>query len=298
MLTDREALLAGVLADPDADLPRLVFADWLEETGHPANCARAEYIRAAIEENRSPAVDANRPARVRRVLELGTLFRDEFDMALSADHRQAIGARRSRGFVESVSVPWDLMPEIGGALDTVPIKELIAERAHHWPTLPPRPDPSLDQWCRVREAQCFRTLEHIQIRTTERSPVASLDPLTAPPGVYEWWNQSFPLLGMVLSAPRLTRLTRLTLNVCDLSDFDVVELVSMLRRCLSWETLQELDLSHNRLTHYSAQTLASADWPVGFRHLNVNHTQIDNAGREILYRRFGFAELRPLHALA
>ena len=298
MLTDRDALLAGILANPDADLPRLVFADWLEETGHPANCARAEYIRAAIEENRSPAVDAHRPARVRRVLELATQFRDEFDVALSAEHRQAIGARRSRGFVESVAVPWDLLPEVGGALDCVPIKELIAERAYYRPTLPPRPEPSFEHWGRVREARCIATLEHIQIRTTERLPLASLDPLAAPSAVQEWWGQSFPLLGMLLSAPRLTRLKRLTLNSGGLSDFDVVELVSMLRRSACWETLQELDLSHNRLTHYSAQTLASADWPVGFRHLNVNHTQIDNAGREILYRRFGFAELRPLPALA
>ena len=30
-MSDTDALLAAVLADPDADLPRLVYADWLEE---------------------------------------------------------------------------------------------------------------------------------------------------------------------------------------------------------------------------------------------------------------------------
>jgi uncharacterized protein (TIGR02996 family) len=39
---DREALMAAILATPDDDTPRLVFADWLDEHGDPA---RAEFIR-------------------------------------------------------------------------------------------------------------------------------------------------------------------------------------------------------------------------------------------------------------
>lgn len=41
-----DALLKAVLVDPDDDLPRLVYADWLEENGDPA---RAEFIRTQIE---------------------------------------------------------------------------------------------------------------------------------------------------------------------------------------------------------------------------------------------------------
>ncbi|MGL6073603.1 MAG: TIGR02996 domain-containing protein [Fimbriiglobus sp.] len=50
-----EALLAGIVADPDADLPRLVAADWLEEQsahfGDYARCwqDRAELIRVQCE---------------------------------------------------------------------------------------------------------------------------------------------------------------------------------------------------------------------------------------------------------
>lgn len=39
-------LLAAVLADPDADEPRLLAADWLEDNGEPE---RAEFIRVQIE---------------------------------------------------------------------------------------------------------------------------------------------------------------------------------------------------------------------------------------------------------
>ena len=45
MRTDREALIAGIAADPHNDLRKLVFADWLEEHGEPD---RAEFIRLAI----------------------------------------------------------------------------------------------------------------------------------------------------------------------------------------------------------------------------------------------------------
>ena len=48
-MSDHDALLGGVLADPDADLPRLVFADFLEETGTPGNVARAEFVRVQCE---------------------------------------------------------------------------------------------------------------------------------------------------------------------------------------------------------------------------------------------------------
>ena len=41
-MTDRDALLASVLASPDDDAPRLVYADWLEEHGEPE---RAEFVR-------------------------------------------------------------------------------------------------------------------------------------------------------------------------------------------------------------------------------------------------------------
>lgn len=42
-MNDEEAFLAAILADPEDDTVRLVFADWLDENGHHA---RAGFIRA------------------------------------------------------------------------------------------------------------------------------------------------------------------------------------------------------------------------------------------------------------
>jgi uncharacterized protein (TIGR02996 family) len=48
-MSDEKALLAAIWAHPHEDTPRLVYADFLQETGEPANVARAEFIRLQIE---------------------------------------------------------------------------------------------------------------------------------------------------------------------------------------------------------------------------------------------------------
>lgn len=62
MTPDEQALLAAVHADPDDDLPRLVYADWLEERGGEAEVARAEFIRLHVRlatlDERDPKYDA------------------------------------------------------------------------------------------------------------------------------------------------------------------------------------------------------------------------------------------------
>ncbi len=48
-MADRSALLQAVSANPDDTLVRLVYADFLDETGQPADAKRAEFIRAQCE---------------------------------------------------------------------------------------------------------------------------------------------------------------------------------------------------------------------------------------------------------
>jgi uncharacterized protein (TIGR02996 family) len=50
-MTEHDALLAAVIAAPADDLPRLVYADWVEEHGEPD---RAAFIRGQIELARTP----------------------------------------------------------------------------------------------------------------------------------------------------------------------------------------------------------------------------------------------------
>jgi uncharacterized protein (TIGR02996 family) len=43
LTADRARFLAEVIANPDDDAPRLIFADWIEDNGDPerATCSRA-----------------------------------------------------------------------------------------------------------------------------------------------------------------------------------------------------------------------------------------------------------------
>ncbi|HYH68204.1 MAG TPA: TIGR02996 domain-containing protein [Urbifossiella sp.] len=47
-MTDRDALYAAVLAAPDDDTPRLVFADYLDDTGVRADGIRARFVRNQV----------------------------------------------------------------------------------------------------------------------------------------------------------------------------------------------------------------------------------------------------------
>ena len=52
---DANAFMRGYLPNPTDMTARLVFADWLEETGEPSNVAWARYIRLKAEADRYPA---------------------------------------------------------------------------------------------------------------------------------------------------------------------------------------------------------------------------------------------------
>jgi uncharacterized protein (TIGR02996 family) len=58
-----EALLRAVLADPDDDAPRLIYADWLDEQGQ---CERAEFIRVQVALARMAPDDLRRRELARR----------------------------------------------------------------------------------------------------------------------------------------------------------------------------------------------------------------------------------------
>ena len=111
-MSDHDALLGGVLADPDADLPRLVLADFLEETGTPADAARAEFIRVQCDlaaAGTDPADDPGRLAlRIREKLLLnGHVKAWLAPLRSRGEALQNPGTHGlfRRGFVETVWMP-------------------------------------------------------------------------------------------------------------------------------------------------------------------------------------------------
>src|SRR5262245_53632467 len=116
-MSDGDALLSAILAEPDEDTPRLVYADWLDEVGDEIACARAELIRVQVELARVPRAEAVQSnPRVLPLLArenyLLTTHRDAWLAPLRApgEPMSAAGAHGQfrRGFVEVVwmSAEW------------------------------------------------------------------------------------------------------------------------------------------------------------------------------------------------
>ena len=69
-MSDRAAFIRAIVATPGDDTPRLVFADWLDETGDESDRARAEFIRVQCESASLPAGDTRRAKLEKREEEL------------------------------------------------------------------------------------------------------------------------------------------------------------------------------------------------------------------------------------
>jgi uncharacterized protein (TIGR02996 family) len=119
-MTDRDALLAAIHADPDDDTARLVYADWLQENGR---ADRAEFIRLQIE---AASAEPFGP-RARRAEEsakriLATHF-DEWTHHLHGG--LAKEPRFERGFVAHLSVePRGFVPRAEALLSAEPVQAL------------------------------------------------------------------------------------------------------------------------------------------------------------------------------
>jgi uncharacterized protein (TIGR02996 family) len=126
------ALVAAILADPDADAPRLALADWYEERGDEAGRLRAAFVRLHCEAARLSAADPRREPLLRAARRLERQGRPAWLAGLPAFARRAAFARGFVGHVELTGVRfradmpavWEREPVVsvaftGGASDTV-----------------------------------------------------------------------------------------------------------------------------------------------------------------------------------
>ena len=83
-----EAFLRAICEQPDDNTPRLIFADWLEERGHPGDADRAEFIPLQCW-LASPGDISNRSELEKREKELLDRHRKEWEQPLSTVARLA-----------------------------------------------------------------------------------------------------------------------------------------------------------------------------------------------------------------
>ena len=110
---DEQPFLAAIVDRPADDEPRLVYADYLDETGHPPDAARADLIRVQIALERLPEDDARRGELAERQNELLDAYRPHWTAALAS-----LGARFQfrRGLPDAVALDATTFLERGDEL--------------------------------------------------------------------------------------------------------------------------------------------------------------------------------------
>jgi len=111
MTNEHDAFLRTILADPADPLPRLVFADWLEETGTRSNVAWSKFLRLSEESGEAALDDDARARKARLLARLGTLiqaklrFRAEIFVADSVAIRRVLPLRCMALDLDTFHVP-------------------------------------------------------------------------------------------------------------------------------------------------------------------------------------------------
>jgi uncharacterized protein (TIGR02996 family) len=146
MSPDEASLLRAVLAAPDADEPRLAYADRLAESSRNSDLARAEFIRLQIELAQLPDEDPRWPTLIGRERELLGRYRtgwerplrDRFKPPLASPGRWlrtqlfGNGGRWGfrRGFVEHIlAAAPRFLAEDAAVLDHTPIRRIVLAHA-------------------------------------------------------------------------------------------------------------------------------------------------------------------------
>jgi uncharacterized protein (TIGR02996 family) len=120
MHPDEAALLKAVCAAPDDDLPRLVYADWLDEHDRPH---RAEFIRCQIELAKLKRDSKRRRRLAFRCRELLDTAKDQLHNLPETITPEPWYFRR--GFVEALEIDdTDLETDAAAAFRTVPVRRL------------------------------------------------------------------------------------------------------------------------------------------------------------------------------
>lgn len=277
-------LLAAVLADPEADAPRLVYADWLTERGDPRGIFISLQCELARGTSRVAEVEA----------EAKTLLDSHGAQWLEGVNPGEVTVRFRRGFVERAEVRGaEALADLTPFFEREPVTQLVhlAER-------------------RVIDAELFANSNWVdRLRTLEFRSSHSASPVSL----------KLERLNQLLESRYLRRLTRLVFHGQRLGDQGLLRLVAQGPTVLPaieslaveadtigsdaiatfaesrWSArLKELSFSDNPIAVEGAYALAEARSPGVLEKLSLNGCQVGNAGAVAIAGAARFKTLKSL----
>ena len=291
-MSEEYSFVQQIRQDPHDDVPRLIFADYLEDAGDP----QGELIRVQVELAKTPVGDSRRPGLVRLNDQLLAEHGETWLAQLRALGAEGISIRCfQRGLVERVRIQASRFLENGEELCRIAPALYCLElrgRREQLPALENFPMPpqitSLDVSAnRLQDAgvaniciaRWLGQLEELNLGFNRIGHVG-LSILTNQdmPNLKRLWlgvNQIGPDGAAALGAwPDLAHLEALSLPVNQLGDDGIRHLTDS----LLLSNLQRLDLASNGITGHGVRHLALAKSLTSLKVLNLRSNQIDTAG--------------------
>ena len=231
MSSDRDALLAAVLANPDDDVPRLVYADYLEEAGGEANVARARFIRAEVTAEQLPEDDPERERLESLAARQFNRYSFTWNSEIPGWDGVNCGVTYRRGFAADLSIRIDRFISDGNRLFAA--APFTALRLRQPDSLP-------------RGLTRFVGPDLSRITTLQVGPD-------------EWYScERIRLVEWVLEMESLSNLHRLILSQMAVGCDNVQHLIAAISSPSSVPALTAINLSLNRLGDAGASYLAAA----------------------------------------
>ena len=258
--------LRAVAANPADDLPRLVYADFLEETGEPDSIARAHFIRAQIALTQLvPETPEYRETEALqdRLLEM---YRDVWIWDVPADMHSEGRPVWRRGFIEFLRLPWQRFIEATEMFSTVPITRVQITAARHGPM----------SAVSIDAAPHVRRITHLHLDRLHSIGMNGILPRY--PGLLDIFVRSQTFVG----------LTHLDFSGSSIDTARLVEFILQLDETAWATSLKELDLSDiPALGDAVGSTLATARGLESLDRLILKRTELSEPVRAMLRRRFG-----------
>jgi uncharacterized protein (TIGR02996 family) len=247
-MTDEEAFLEAILAGPDNDVPRLIFADWLEEHGDP----RAEFIRVQCQLARLPDDDPRCAELAAREQLLLRAYQGEWVGPVAGWSRSL---KFRRGFLDELTVNL----------------ETFLYRAEQLVALAPaaRVDlMELGQWVGQEAANRFAIASRLR-------KLALRPELSRVTGLHLSYSAlTADCIHALLASPHLGRLRTLDLRHNALGDDGAV----ILAACPALADLATLNLTSNLIGSGGFQALVSSPYLAELRSLELAANSIDDRG--------------------
>ena len=303
MHSEHAAFLRAIRAAPDDDLPRLIYADYLDEHGDP----RGEFIRIQIERPRLPRDDPRRAGLKAREDELLRRHREEWEGPLAAVVSHAVFRR---GFIDDVLVMAEaFLAHAHTLFDWAPIRTIKLRGTFRYVgAILKRPelaaltgldlcfdhldnrDAALLVACRHLSGLKRLNLNGNPIGDEGAARLAASPHLTGLEALHLEHCGLGPAAANSLAAARLTRLRALDLSENFLGDDGIERLAA----APFLERFTALDLTAVGMGDAGAQRLAECPSLRGLRRLRLGYNGLGDAGTAALVRSSHLTALTAL----